>query len=365
MKNTPSRSSAGSSRNAVKTPIGTPRIDRLRAIVRSFPKRKILVVGDVGIDRYVTGDVERISPEAPVPIVFVKNELHKLGLAANVADNIHALGGRSELVGVIGQDRFASEIRALLRREKVSDRALIVDSKRRTIVKERIVSDRQQLLRIDYETPEAVGSAIESKILAGVRAALRGTGKNAIDAIIVQDYAKGMLSKGLIREIVKAAKARGKPVLMDPNAKSPVDLYAGATFMTPNTREAEKLTQIAIRDDATLEQAGAKLLKAVGSPYIVITRGKDGMAIFHRGSKKPTLIPTYAREVYDVSGAGDTVISLMAMAYASGASIVEAAILGNLGGGVVVGKRGTATVTPDELEIALRQALDTGLIPEA
>lgn len=337
------------------------KIDRLKSLVRAFRERRILVVGDVGIDRYTTGDVERISPEAPVPIVFVRSEVHKLGLAANVADNLHALGAQSDLIGVIGKDRFATEFRILLKKEKVSDRSLIVDGSRRTIVKERIVSDRQQLLRIDYETPEAVSPRIEAQILKSVRARLRASKAGRIDALVIQDYAKGLLSKKLIRSIVAAAKAKRIPVLMDPNAKSSLDLYRGATFMTPNTKEAEKLSGISIRDDASLEAAGAKLLKVTGSPYVVITRGKDGMAIFKRGSKKPELIPTYAREVYDVSGAGDTVISVMALAYASGATISEAAILGNLGGGVVVGKRGTATCTPKELEAAMNATAESGL----
>ncbi len=334
--------------------------DSLKSLVKEFAKRRILVIGDVGIDRYVTGTVERISPEAPVPIVFVTSEVHKLGLAANVSDNIHALGGASELVGIVGKDRSASEIRTLLRKSKISSAALIADAGRRTIVKERIVSERQQLLRIDYETPSPISAGLESAILARVKSALRGRG--AADAVIVQDYAKGMLSKNLIRAIVKAARAAKKPVLMDPNAKSTLDLYVGATFMTPNTREAEKLTGIKIEDPASLEAVGAKLLRATGSPYVVVTRGKDGMAIFTKGSRKPKLIPTFAREVYDVSGAGDTVISVMALAYASGATIEEAAILGNLGGGVVVGKRGTATVTPAEMEAALKQAASAGLL---
>jgi len=341
---------------------GKKKIDRLMSLVRAFRERRILVVGDVGIDRYTTGDVERISPEAPVPIVFVRSEVHKLGLAANVADNLHALGAKSDLIGVIGKDRFASEFRALLKKEKVSDRSLIVDSTRRTIVKGRIVSDRQQLLRIDYETPDAISPRVEVQILKSVRARLRSRkAGDRIHALVIQDYAKGLLSKKLVRSIVAAAKAARIPVLMDPNAKSSLELYRGATFMTPNTKEAEKLSGILIRDDASLEAAGAKLLKGTGSPYVVITRGKDGMAIFKRGSKKPELIPTYAREVYDVSGAGDTVISVMALAYASGATISEAAILGNLGGGVVVGKRGTATCTPEELEAAMNATAESGL----
>ncbi len=336
------------------------KLDRLKSLVRTFKDRKILVIGDVGIDRYTTGEVERISPEAPVPIVFVQSEVHKLGLAANVADNLHALGARSELVGIIGVDRFASEFRSLLKKEKVSDRSLVVDRGRRTIVKERIVSGGQQLLRVDYETPEAISVKVESQILKSVRAHLKKS--SGVDAVIIQDYAKGMLSRKLVREVVSAAKVAGVPVLMDPNSKSSLELYRGATFMTPNTKEAEKLTGISIRDSASLEAAGAALLKGTGSPYVVITRGKDGMAVFKRGVKKPEVIPTFAREVYDVSGAGDTVITIMALAYASGATISEAAVLGNLGGGVVVGKRGTATCSPSELEAAMKATAAAGLL---
>ncbi len=339
------------------------KLTRLKKIVREFSKRRILVVGDVGIDRYVTGSVERISPEAPVPVVFVTSEVHKLGLAANVADNIHALGGKSELIGVVGKDAYAGEIRTLLRHLKISDRALITDPKGRTIVKERIVSERQQLLRIDYETPHPVAAPIEKQIFIRVRAALGKKGTAGVDAVIIQDYAKGMLSRDLVHAIVKAANAAKKPVLMDPNVKSSLDLYAGATFMTPNMREAERLTGVTVKDDASLEALGAKLLRVTGSPYAVVTRGKDGMAIFTRGSRKPKLIPTFAREVYDVSGAGDTVISIMALAYASGATIEEAAVLGNIGGGIVVAKRGTATVTPAEMEVAMEFADAAELIP--
>jgi bifunctional ADP-heptose synthase (sugar kinase/adenylyltransferase) len=338
---------------------------RLKELVREFSNKRLLVVGDVGIDRYVTGDVERISPEAPVPIVLVSQEVHKLGLAANVADNLKALGAETELVGVIGKDRFAAELRVLLKKEKVSDQALVADSERRTIVKERIVSESQQLLRIDYESQAQVSPAIEKKILLAVRKALRkkpmkpgrggkrAKGDLSVDGVIIQDYAKGMLSKRLVKEIVREAQESGKPVFMDPNMKTPLEFYRGATFMTPNTKEAERLAEIQIRDSRSLRQAGTRLLEATDAPYVVITRGKDGMAIFKKDQAKPELIPTYAREVYDVSGAGDTVITIMALAFVSGASIEEAAILGNLGAGVVVGKRGTAVCTPKELEHAL------------
>ena len=317
---------------------------RFDEILSEFQKKKILVIGDVGIDRYTTGTVERVSPEAPVPIVFVTHEQHKMGLAANVADNIKVLQANVNLLGVIGDDRHAQDFKQMLKRQNVGVDCLITDKSRRTIVKERIVSDRQQLLRVDYETPSPVSSSVEKAIESKVKSKI-----TECDAIILQDYAKGMLSPKLVKKIFDLAKKNKKPVAVDPNTKSPVDLYLGGTFMTPNLKEAEKLSGVSIVDSKSLSEAGKKLLRLTRCKYVIITRGKDGMAIFSKDKAKPELIPTYAREVYDVSGAGDTVISIMTLAYVSGASIKEAAILGNIGAGVVVGKRGTATVTKKEM----------------
>lgn len=329
---------------------------RLGSLLSSFSKRRVLVIGDVGIDRYTVGDVERISPEAPVPIVRVTGEMHKLGLASNVADNIQTLNARCDLVGTIGRDRFAGEFKALLSKMKVSHRGLVVDSSRRTIVKERVVSDRQQLLRVDYESPHAVSPQIEKQILARVKKLIRSS-----DIVILQDYAKGMVSRELAREIFAVAKKAKKMVAVDPNQKTPASFYVGATFITPNKSEAEKLSGVDITDDQSLVLAGKKLLSLTRAEYVVITRGKDGMAIFTQGKKEMSLIPTFAREVYDVSGAGDTVIAVMAIAMASGASIEEAAVLGNLGAGVVVGKRGTATVTQEEIRASMNLSQLAGL----
>jgi rfaE bifunctional protein kinase chain/domain len=322
---------------------------RLREILRrKMPRKKVLVIGDVGMDRYTIGLVERISPEAPVPIVLVEDEQHKLGLAANVADNVQCLGGIPLLVGIVGQDRIAQDFKKLLRQSKISPRFLLADSRRRTVLKERVVSDRQQLLRVDYETVGPIGKTIETQLLKQVKQLLP-----QIDYVILEDYAKGLLSAELAENIFAAAKRAGKPVAVDPNMKTPLGFYRGATVLTPNTKEAEKLSGISIQDDESLLAAGAAILEATSAAHVVITRGKDGMAIFSSGDRQVMLIPTYAREVYDVSGAGDTVISVLALAMAGGASVEEAAILGNLAAGVEVGKRGTATVTPDEVEVAL------------
>ena len=325
---------------------------RLLTLLHAFgaekSRRKILVVGDVGVDRYTLGTVDRISPEAPVPIVLVQEEQLKLGLAANVADNIYALGGTPWLVGVIGRDRGAQDFQHLLKKGGMSTSYLVSDPSRRTVLKERVVSDRQQMLRIDYESTHSMGEKTEAKVFGQIQKLLPKA-----DAVIVEDYAKGLIGADLASSIFSLARSLGKTVAVDPNTKTPVDLYLGATVLTPNTREAESLAGLKIQDDASLIQAGEKILKRTQAKNVVITRGKEGMAIFTEGSREVSLIPTYAREVYDVSGAGDTVISVLTLALSSGATIEEAAVLGNLAAGVEVGKRGTATVSPKEIEMAL------------
>jgi rfaE bifunctional protein kinase chain/domain len=321
---------------------------RLKALLKQMRGKRILVVGDVGVDRYTRGLVERISPEAPVPIVLVQAETLKLGLAANVADNIRALRGSALLAGVVGRDRVADDLRALLREERIATQHLITDPGRRTVLKERIVSESQQLLRVDYETLAPVGARIENAILARVKSLLPKA-----DAVILQDYAKGMISHRLAARLFTEAQARGKLVAVDPNAKTAAALYRGASLLTPNTKEAEALAGIAIRDEASLLEAGSRILAATAARHVVITRGREGMAIFSAEDRSVRLIPTYAREVYDVSGAGDTVISVLTLALAAGATLIEAATLGNLAAGVEVGKRGTATVTPEEILTAM------------
>jgi rfaE bifunctional protein kinase chain/domain len=321
---------------------------KLREILVGFKRLRILVIGDVGVDRYTIGSVERISPEAPVPIVFVEQETHKLGLAANVAENVVALGGIPLLTGVVGKDRGAEDLRKLLRQSKIRPQYLVADPSRRTVFKERIVSERQQLLRVDYETVTAMSASAHRAMLAHVRELV-----TSADAVILEDYAKGLLNEEIARSVFAASQRAGKIVAVDPNSKSPASLYRGASVLTPNTKEAEALCGFRIRDDESLLAAGRKLLVSCQAQHVVITRGKEGMAIFTAGERRVTLIPTYAREVYDVSGAGDTVISVLTLALASGATIEDSAILGNLAAGVEVGKRGTATVSVQEILLAM------------
>lgn len=322
--------------------------NRLRALLRSFVGKKILVIGDVGVDRYTCGQVKRISPEAPVPIVWVQDEKLKLGLAANVADNVKALGGVPYLTGVVGKDRTAQDFRELLKKSSIQSSHLVIDPSRRTVLKERIVTESQQLLRVDYENVGRVDSAIDKELMQKITKLMKDC-----DGVILEDYAKGLLSQGFTEFIFSTAKKFKKKVAVDPNEKTAINFYQGASILTPNTNEAEKLSGISILDEKSLVEAGSKILNLTHAEHVVITRGKEGMAIFSAGEATVHWIPTYAREVYDVSGAGDTVIAVLSLAISAGASIEEAAVLGNLAAGVEVGKRGTATVTPEEIRMAM------------
>jgi len=329
--------------NAKTNPVTLPE-EELLNLLASFKSRTIAVLGDVGVDRYTQGSVERISPEAPVPIVFVQKETLKLGLAANVADNVVALGGKVSVSGVIGKDQDSIELRRLFAERRIPTAGLVVDGSRRTIMKERIVAETQQVLRVDYESTHPLAAAIREKI---EKAALRSIAK--ADALIIEDYAKGLLGEEMMRSVISSARKRKIPVLVDPHLKTPARWYAGSTLLTPNKKEAEALAGIKITDERSLKEAGRAIIRATRSESLIITLGKDGMAIFKGGSPSPILIPTFAREVYDVSGAGDTVISVLALALASGAKLEEAAFVSNLAAGVEVSKRGTATVSPQEV----------------
>jgi D-glycero-beta-D-manno-heptose-7-phosphate kinase len=317
---------------------------RLKTLLSAMNGKKVLVIGDVGVDRYTQGSVERISPEAPVPILLVEAEKHKLGLASNVADNIRTLGGIPVLCGVVGKDATAAQFRELLKEAEISDEYLVTDSTRRTVLKERVVTEKQQLLRVDYETLKPMSDEIRLEVLKKVSACI-----SSIDAVILQDYSKGLIEAKFGQDVIAISKRAGKPVFVDPNSKGVLQTYLGASVVTPNKKEAEALTGISIRDDASLFKAGTLLLDTVGGPSIVITLGKDGMAIFSKDSPIVEQIPTCAREVFDVSGAGDTVISVLALVQCAGGSLIEGAVLGNIAAGVEVGKRGTATVTVAEI----------------
>jgi D-beta-D-heptose 7-phosphate kinase/D-beta-D-heptose 1-phosphate adenosyltransferase len=299
--------------------------------------------------------VDRISPEAPVPVVSVKRERLKLGLAANVAENVVSLGGHCDLVSVMGDDAEGKELSLLLRSAKIDASSVVVEKGRKTTLKERIVCDGQQIVRVDHETREAVKRATARAVMSAFSKKLE-----TAQIVIVQDYAKGLLDRDMLKEVFSLARRRGVRVFVDPNSNRPVTEYRGATLLTPNRREAEVLSGLPAANAKQLGEAGQEVLRKTRSEELVLTLGSDGMAVFAPGKKRPTLIPTAAREVFDVSGAGDTVVATLALLSAAGAPLAEAAYTANLAAGVVVGKRGTASITRGELESALEAVVPSG-----
>ncbi|MES2770088.1 MAG: D-glycero-beta-D-manno-heptose-7-phosphate kinase [Bdellovibrionota bacterium] len=315
--------------------------------IQKFKNKKILVVGDIGLDEYVNGSVKRISPEAPVPVVEVHSEEQRLGLATNVAQNIQSLGGVAVLISVVGHDYAGDQLRKLLREANVSDQYLVTDNSRPTTKKLRVMSEHHHVVRVDYEQKRFLSSDVEKKVLEMVQ-------KNIPDCegLILQDYAKGVFSEKLIQEIIKSAKQKNKKIIVDPHRSTPVEYYRGSDLMTPNAEEAIILSKIPADDlrgvSSSYKEVGDALMKAIGSKQMVVTRGKEGMSFFEDG--KSDTVPTVAREVFDVTGAGDTVVAAMALAWCSGVSLRESCLIANHAAGVVVAKIGCATCDISELK---------------
>jgi rfaE bifunctional protein kinase chain/domain len=310
--------------------------------VRTFPRRKILVLGDLMLDQFIWGSVHRISPEAPVPVVEIKNETTCLGGAANVTANIRSLGGVPVTVGVVGSDLEAQRFRREFELRGCSISGLVSDPKRATTVKTRIIANHQQVCRTDREDRSELAPATRDRVAAKFIQLVRKS-----DGVVVSDYAKGLLSPQLLRDILPQARAAGKIVCVDPKSVD-FSAYCPATIITPNTLEAERASQMTITSEEKLVAVGRKILRLSGIDNLLVTRGEEGMALFE-GKKRITCIPTHAREVFDVTGAGDTVISTLALGLASGLTLLEAAVLSNIAAGIVVGKLGTASVSPEEL----------------
>ena len=315
--------------------------------LRSFSKVRILVIGDVMLDHYIWGRVERISPEAPVPVVAVTNESMHLGGAANVARNIFSLGGKVDLCGVIGDDPFGQRILHEMRTIKLGVQGLIVQRGHSTTKKTRVIAHGQQIVRFDREQPPSHPEGIERDLLRYVRRRIR-----SIDGVIVSDYAKGVITGGLLSELIPMAQEHGLPVIVDPKV-SHMTLYKGADIITPNRSEALAAAGIADGSDQGLLQAGRILLKRMNCRAIVITCGEQGMSLFEKNNRV-SHIPAVAREVYDVTGAGDTVVGTLALSLCGGADIHEAVHLANYAAGIVVGTVGTATVPQASLARYLR-----------
>ena len=316
--------------------------------LKRFSKVNILVVGDIMMDRFIWGRVSRISPEAPVPVVAVEKETFLLGGAANVVNNIHALGGNVTLCGVVGDDEMGQKIVQKLSEMKIGPQGIFVEQGRQTSTKTRVIAHQQQLVRIDRETTDHPRPLTSKNISEFLRKDIEG-----FDGIILSDYGKGLLTRELIRTTIRKAREMKKLVMVDPKIKN-FFCYKGATVVTPNAAEASAASSILIHDPMSLERAGRILLKKLGCKVLVITRGEEGMAVFEP-LQDPFLVPTVAREVFDVTGAGDTVIGAMALALGAGAGVIEAAKLANYAAGIAVGKIGTATVSQEELIKVIRK----------
>jgi rfaE bifunctional protein kinase chain/domain len=320
---------------------------RARSLLKAMQGRRVLVLGDVMLDEFIWGRVARISPEAPVPVVEVTDQSFHLGGAGNVASNVRSLGGAVVLAGVVGQDDAGQRIRDALAAAGVDAQLATPDGGRPTTVKTRIVAHNQQVVRADREQSDDIADALEHELLVRVRATLP-----SCRALIVSDYQKGVVTARMMKAVLPLARRRGIPVLVDPKLRH-FARYRRVTVVTPNQHEAEHATGIGIRTTSDLLSAGRRILELLGCDAAIVTRGEQGMSLFERG-RPPLHIPTAAREVFDVTGAGDTVIATLGLALAAGARLPEAARLANYAAGVVVAKLGTATTTPQELLSAVQ-----------
>jgi rfaE bifunctional protein kinase chain/domain len=314
---------------------------RAAEILRAFRDRNILVLGDVMLDEFVWGDVTRISPEAPVPVVDVRRESIHLGGAANVLANLVALGARGSVVGVVGKDGSGERLRAGLRELGALDQGVIVDETRPSTTKTRIIAHSQLVVRADRESRTPVSAKTEDQILSFLKDALTHA-----DAFVISDYDKGVVTQRILREILPLAYVR-VPVLVDPKLRN-FNFYRPATLVTPNHLEALRMSDTEDHSDDGSLHAAKVIREKLGCDAVLITRGDRGMMLLESNGQ-PVFVETAAREVYDVTGAGDTVIAALAGALASGATMLEAATLANHAAGIVVGKVGTATVSADEL----------------
>ncbi|MDD3641854.1 MAG: D-glycero-beta-D-manno-heptose-7-phosphate kinase [Candidatus Krumholzibacteria bacterium] len=314
---------------------------RAAEILKAVKGTPVAVVGDLMLDRYFWGNVERISPEAPVPVVGVASTNVRPGGAANVAWNLMSLGCDVRLVGICGRDHQGRELRRLLGERGIADRFVVADGRRVTTEKIRIIAHNQQVVRADFETNAEVAGPVLGRLRSALGDAVEGCG-----AVVVSDYGKGVVSMPVMDDLRRLC-ADAAPVLIDPK-EGHFDLYRGAWCVTPNLKEAAGFYNTKIRGAADLEWVGRALLRDLGARAVLITRGEEGMTLFEEGRLSHHL-PTRAREVYDVTGAGDTVISVLAAAVAAGAGLREAIELANAAAGIVIRELGTAAAKPEEM----------------
>jgi len=321
----------------------------LRGAVSKFPNSKVLVVGDLMLDVFIWGEVQRISPEAPVPVVEVREETHLLGGTANVVNNVAALGSKVLVAGVIGDDAPGRELADLFRSAAVPTDGLVHDTSRPTTIKTRIIAQNQQVVRFDRECKAPLFKDTVDQILTYIKRNLTG-----INAMIISDYAKGVITEDLMEEVRNISLPAGIPLIVDPKVQH-ANLYRNVTMVTPNHHEASLMSGINIQDEATLVSAGKAMLDRLQCESVLITRGKEGMTLLERNGRV-THIPTLARRVYDVTGAGDTVIATITLGIVAGLPIMDAALLANLAAGIVVGEVGTAAVPSSRLCAAIEKS---------
>jgi rfaE bifunctional protein kinase chain/domain len=315
---------------------------RLKELKNNFKGKRIAIIGDMMLDIYYWGDVKRISPEAPVPVLEVENEIFRFGGAANCALNIAKLGGQPDPIGVIGYDSFGTVFNSLLSEANISHHGIIEDDHRPTTAKTRVIADSQHIVRIDKESKEIINTTVQKKLFDYLQSIIKH-----IDGIILQDYNKGVLTKSLIKKIIQLANKYDKLVTVDPKFNNFFE-YKNVTVFKPNRKEAEDVLGMRIRSDEDISFAGKTLLKKMNAANILLTLGEGGIAVFEK-NKPEKRMPTKARKVADVSGAGDTVISALTMALAAGASIIEASFLANYAGGIVCEEVGIVPIELDKL----------------
>jgi len=318
----------------------------LRAI-ENFSQVKLLVVGDCGLDEYIQGDVRRISPEAPVPVLEVKSEELKLGLSANVAQNVVTLGGQVEFISVVGNDQGAELIKGLLSQLSIKSDGLVVDSSRPTIRKMRAMSKHHQMLRIDFEDKQPMSLEIENQLIANIETRLE-----SCQMLILQDYAKGLISSRFVQRVDEICKAQKKPWIVDPYRSHSAEFYKGCYLIKPNYEESLALggydwDEVQVQK-TSVETIAGTIQQKTGATHVVVTQGREGMCLSTQGQPVAS-VPTYARQVADVTGAGDTVIAALALALQSGLSLKESAHIANFAAGVVVGQVGCVPCTVAEL----------------
>jgi len=337
----------------VKATVGPQEKELLLKQIPLLRGKKVLIIGDVCVDEYVLGQVRRISPEAPVPVLEVEEEDVRLGMAANVAQNVVSLGGEALLVSVVGNDTGANLLRELSAKSGVVSEYLVTDTNRPTTRKTRVMAKHHHLVRVDYELRRDLSAETEAALIRRVEEVV-----DQADCVVIEDYKKGVVSRNVIERVVEICRKHGKRVLVDPHKTSSGPFYKGVDLIKPNYDEALTLAGMDFDDlrynPNKVVEVGRALQKITGAREVVLTRGKDGMTIFSHD--EVTEVPTYARKVFDVTGAGDTVIAALALGLVSGLSLVHSCMLANFAAGVVVGKVGCVPCEIPELQEYIQTA---------